>query len=66
MKQHLYQPRKGNNARKKYYGQVLAEKEPPYLTIDSPSTRLDDFLLRFPIATVNEYGEWVIKGRRIC
>jgi hypothetical protein len=66
MKQYLYHPQKGNNARKKNYGQVLAEKTPPYLITDSPSSRLDDFLLRFPIATVNEYGERVISGKRIC
>jgi hypothetical protein len=27
---------------------------------------LSDFLNQFPIAAVNEYGEQIISGRRIC
>ena len=27
---------------------------------------LDDFLKRFPISTMNEYGDRVIRGIRIC
>jgi len=27
---------------------------------------LDDFLLQYPVATTNQYGERVITGRRVC
>jgi hypothetical protein len=66
MKQYFYQTIKNNNAGKRHYKQILAEETPPYLLKDSISTNLDDFLLLFSIATVNEYGDRTISGKRIC
>jgi len=66
MKQHSYRARKSNYACKRRYRQLLAERAPPYLLTDSYSVGLDGFLMKFPIATFNEYGERVISGTRIC
>jgi hypothetical protein len=66
MKKHYNQARKGNHADKKHHRQLLAERAPPYLLSDSHSDSLDDFLMKFPIATLNKYGQRVISGKRIC
>jgi hypothetical protein len=66
MKQQFYQTKKANNFNKRHHRQFLAESAPPYLLTDPHSSSLDDFLMRFPIATLNEYGRRVISGKRIC
>jgi hypothetical protein len=66
MKQQFNQTKKANNFNKRHYRQLLAERAPPYLLTDSHSDSLDDFLMKFPIATLNKYGQRVISGKRIC
>jgi len=63
MKQYFYKTKKDSGKRQRR--QLLAERAPPYLLTDSYYNSLDGFLMRFPIATLNEYGERVISGKRI-
>jgi len=45
---------------------ALAEIIPLVRIRRSTYESLDDFLNKFPIATLNEYGNRVISGTRIC
>jgi hypothetical protein len=48
------------------------KKKPRTVRTSSPKSKrtvypdLNEFLSQYPIATVNEYGEKVIYGKRIC
>jgi hypothetical protein len=63
MKQGLYQTNK-DDAGKTYKHQLVAEKKAFYRTRASAYNSIDDFMKE--VSTVNEYGDHVISGKRIC
>jgi hypothetical protein len=48
-----------------YYG-VAVKKAPPKKTGYAVHNGIDDFLRSCPVFSLNEFGEKVIRGRRIC
>jgi hypothetical protein len=44
----------------------LTEKDSVHKAGSIIRTGLDDFLKQYPVSTLNEYGDRVIYGRRVC
>ena len=55
-----------NTAHSRNNKKALAAIMPPVKIRRSAYDSLDDFLSKVPIATLNEYGNRVISGTRIC
>jgi hypothetical protein len=63
-KNHLYEDTVVLSNRKGY--KPLTEKASTHRAGTGIRTGLDDFLQQSPLFTLNEYGDRVISGRRIC
>ncbi|MDR2785234.1 MAG: hypothetical protein LBB83_04890 [Treponema sp.] len=63
-KNYLYKDTVDPRHRKGY--KPLTEKVSTHKAGTGIRTSRDDFLQQFPLFTLNEYGDRVISGRRIC